>query len=676
MAAKRQFGRARAWLLAALLIVPCAGRTPAQNAPGNLPWGTAPSSSAPTSQPASDQVGSHLMPSITLGLFRHLYGNAYFGFNSTGSNSTRISTDDFGFNLNSSGYLLDPRLWSQVLSVDFDRLGGGSGGASRGFGFRLNGILLRSRSFPLRIIAVRRMGDANSLGVDNHTNYDSLTLDWALRQPKLANIGITATFGGSSQETSQNMPFPVAGFRERDQSLSGQISRVIRGWSLMGSAYRTRVHTTSSFLDLGEVISGRQFVVERRLRLGQRGYAHTSFRHDQRSDSRRSTTASFALPSNSYSLNRAQATLGFRHTEKLRGSYSAAYSSNLTEAAISSALLPSTGAGGGSPVQLDPGLTQALARHDTSSSVSMNAGWTYNVSPRLFFGATVGQTFLNTPEWIATNPLADNQLGLLTSYTSLGGSIGYRRSFGKWDTTWRGSLTHDWDQRRRGPGFTEDSRTLGVEVSRRFRSWLWTSDVSYTDYVSGQTGARLYSEERWVNTLKTRLNPRLTLDLGAEILHLDTDLTSLRLRNKSSDTALLLHGALTSRHWNVAGGTGLRNANSMFLTLDVNNPLNTILLSQFTPLASTLATADHYSEVFGSYTPRRNLSFNGAYRRDNFRILEGEQTRYSGMEFGVEYHLRKLTVEAGYQRQHQHTGAVKYGRDRFFVRLRRPFRVY
>jgi len=674
MVAKCQFGRAQAWLLAALLIGPCAGRTPAQNAPGNLPWGTAPSSSAPTSQPASGQSGSHLAPSIAGEMFRHLYGTAYFGFNSTGSNSTRISTDDYGFNLNSSGYLLDPRLWSQVMSMDFDHLGGGSGGASRGLGFRLNGTFLRSRSFPLRIIAVRRTADANSLGVENHSNYHSLTLDWTLRQPKLVNIGISATFGGSSQETSQNMPFPVVAFRERDQSLSGQITRVIRGWSLMGSAYRVRVRT--SLQDLREEISGRQFQVERRLRVGQKGYFQTSLRHDQRSDSRRSSNPGFTAPSTSYSLNRAQATLGYQHTKKLRGSYSVGYTSNLTEAAISSALLPSTGAGTGSPVQLDPGLSQALASHSNSSSLGMNAGWTYNVTPRLYFGADVGQTFLSTPNWLANNPLANNPFGLLKSYTSLGGNAGYRRKFGHWDVDWRARLTHDWDQRRYGPSFGEDSRSLGMGASRGFRGWVWTSDLSYTDFVSGQTGVRLYSEERWTNTLKTRLNPRLTLDLGAEILHLDTNLTSLRLRNKSSDTALLLHGALTSRHWNVAGGTGLRNANSMAIALDVTNPLNAILLSQFTPFANTLATADHYSEVFGSFTPRRNLSFNGAYRRDNFRILEGEQTRYSGMEFGVEYHLRKLTVEAGYQRQHQQTGAVKYGRDRFFVRLRRPFRIY
>ena len=672
-------------MLAAFLVAACVGRARAQNAPGNLPWGAAPSSNAPTTRQTNEPGDSHLVaPALAGEMFRHLYGTAYFGFDSTGSDSSRISTDDYGFNLNSSGYLLDPRLWSQVMSVDFDHLGGGAGGASRNLGFHLNGTLLRSRSFPLRVIVVRRMADANSLGVENHSNYDSLTLDWTLRQPKLANIGISATFGGSSQETSQNMPFPVVPFRERDQSLNGQITRIIRGWSFMGSAYRLRMHTSQQ--DLREEIGGRHFQVERRLRVGPKGYFQTSLRHDQRSDSRRSSNLSFTAPSTSILLNRAQATFGYQHTKKLRGSYSAGYTSNLSEAAISSALLSSTGVGAGSPVQLDPGLSQALALRHTSSSLGINGGWTYNVTPRLFFGGSVGQTFLNSPDRLFSVPVANNQIGLLKSYTSLGGSFGYQRNFGKWDTSWRGSLTHDWDYRRRGPAFGEDSRSFGVDVSRGFRGWVWTSDLSYTDFVTGQTGARLYSEERWVNTLKTHLNPRVTLDLGAEILHLDTNLTSLLLgnpssdtallRNKSGDTALLLHGALSSRRWNVAGGTGLRNANSMAIALDVTNPLNTILLSQFTPLANTLATADHYAEVLGSYTPRRNLSFNGAYRRDNFRILEGNLSRYSGMEFGVEYHLRKLTVEAGYQRQHQQTGRAKYGRDRFYVRIRRPFRVY
>lgn len=675
MVAKCQFGGVRAWLLAALLIVACAGRTLAQNAPGNLPWGAAPSSNASTTRQTNEQGGSNLVaPALAGEMFRHLYGTAYFGFDSRGSNFSRVSTDEYGFNLNSSGYLLDPRLWTQVMSVDFDHVGGGSGGALRNLGFHLNGTLLRSRSFPLRVIVVRRIADANSLGVENHSNYDSLTLDWTLRQPKLATIGLSATFGGSSQETSQNMPFPVVPFRERDQSLHGQITRMIRGWSLMGSAYRVRMHTSQQ--DLREEIGGRHFQVERRLRVGPKGYFQTSVRHDQRSDSRRSSNLSFTAPSTSISLNRALATFGYQHTRKLRGSYSAGYTSNLSEAAISSALLSSTGAGAPSPVQLDPGLSQALASHRTSSSLGMSGGWTYNVTPRLFFGGSVGQTFLNSPDGLFSVPVANNQIGLLKSYTSLGGSFGYQRNFGKWDTSWRGNLTHDWDYRRRGPAFGEDSRSFGVDVSRGFRGWVWTSDLSYTDFVSGQTGARLYSEERWVNTLKTHVNSRVTLDLGAEILHLNTNLTSPLLRNKSRDTALLLHGALTSRRWNVAGGTGLRNANSMALALDVTNPLNTILLSQVTPLANTLATADHYSEVFGSYTPRRNLSFNGAYRRDNFRILEGNLTRYNGMEFGVEYHLRKLTVEAGYQRQHQQTGAVKYGRDRFYLRLRRPFRIY
>jgi hypothetical protein len=674
MVAKYQYGGARAGLLAVILIVPCAGRVLAQTAPGNLPWGAPPSNNAPTSPQTNAESGSHLLPEITFGLFRHLYGAAYFGFDSVGSNSSRFNTDDYGFNLNSSGYFLDPRLWSQVMSVDLDHFGGGSGGASRGLGFRLDGTLLRTRSFPLRIIVVRRAADANSLGVGNHNGYHSLTLDWTLRQPKFANIGLSATFGGSSQETSQNIPFPVVPLRERDQSLTGQISRVIRGWSLTGAAYRTRVRIAPQ--DLQEVISGRQFEIERRLSLGQRGYFQTSFRHNQRSDSRRSSNPSFMAPSTSISLNWAQATLGYRHTEKLRGTYSVAYTSNLNEAAISAALLPSTGAGAGSPVQLDPGLTQALTSHNRSSSLGMNAGWTYNVTPRLYFGAIVGQTFLNTPPLLANIPPASNQIGLLKSYTSLGGSFGYRRNFGKWDTDWRASLTHHWDQRPRGPGFTEDSRSFGIDVSRRFHSWLWTSDLSYTDFVSGQTGARLYTEERWTNTLKTRLNPRITLDLGAEILHLDTNLTSLLLSNKSRDTALLLHGALTSRRWNLSGGTGLSNANSMAIALDLTNPLNTILLSQFTPLANTLNTADHYAELLGSYTPRHNLSFNGAYRRDNFQILAGEITRYSGMEFGVEYRLRKLTLQGGYQLQHQQTGTVKFDRNWIYVRIRRPFLIY
>ncbi len=647
----------------------------AQNAPGNLPWGTAPSSNAPTTQQTDEQGGSHLLaPALVGEMFRHLYGAAYFGFDSEASDATRISTDGYGFNLNSSGYLLDPRLWSQVMSVDLDHFGATAGGASRNLGFRLNGTLLRTRSFPLRVTVVRRMANADSLGIDNHGNYHNVTLDWTLRQPKLADIGISASFGGSSQETSLNMPFPVVPFRERDQSLNGRITRVIRGWSFMGSAYRVRVHT--SLQDLREEISGSQFQVDRRLRVGPKGYFQTSLRHDQRSDSRRSSNPNYTLPSFSYSLNQAQATFGYRHTEKLQGSYSVAYTSDLTGAAMSSVLLSSTGAGVGSPVQLDPGLNQALASHMNSSSLGMDAGWTYNATRRLYFGADVGQTFLNTPNWPVNNPLANNAYGFVKSYSSLRGSVGYRRNLGHWDTNWRASLTHDWDFRKHGSPFGEDARSLGMSVSRGFRGWMWTSDISYTDFVTGQTGAQLYSEERWVNTLKTRLNPRLTLDLGAEILHLNTDLTSSWLRNKTGDTALLLHGALSSRRWNVAGGTGLRNANSMALALDLTNPLNSVLLSQFTPLASTLATADHYAEVFGSYTPRRNLSFNGAYRRDSFQILAGDLSRYSGMEFGVAYHLRKLTVETGYQRQHQQTGAVKFGLDRFYVRLRRPFQIY
>lgn len=675
MNARRHYGGARTWLLAATLIPLGASGAFAQNAPGNLPWGAPPSTSSPSSSQSGDQGGSHLLPTFAAELFRHAYGNAYFGFDTVGSDQSRLNTNDYGLSLSSSGYFLDPRLWSQIMTVDVDRFGGGSGGASRGLGFRLNGTLLRSRSFPLRIVVVRRAANANSLGLDNHTSYRNLILDWTLRQPKLANIGISASWGGSDQDTSLFAPSPFRRLREKDQSISGQITRVIKGWSLAGTAYRTRVRTTTSTFDLGELITGRSFEVERRLRLGRHGQFQTSFRHNQRSDSRRASSANFGPPSTSYSLNRGQALLDYQHTKKLRGSYDVAYTSNLTEAAIAAAFLPG-GAGTSPPVQPNPGLLQALASHNRSSAVAMGAGWRYNRTRRLFFGVRIGQTFLNTPELLTTNPITNTPFGLVRSFTSLGGDAGYSRSFGKWEMNWRGGLTHHWDQRRQGAGFTEDSLSLGMGVSRRLRRWLWTSDFSYTDFYSGQLGTRLYSEERWVNTFKTRLNPRIALDVEAEVLHLDTDLTSLFLRNKSKDTALLLHGTLSSRRWNVAGGTGLRNANSMFFPLDLSNPLSTIVLGQFTPLASTLDTADHYAQVFGSFSARRNLSFTGAYRRDNFQILDGSRTLYTGAEFGLEYHLRKLTVEVGYQLQDQLTGMVKFHRDRVYVRLRRPFRLY
>lgn len=652
-----------------VIMTACSLHALAQNAPGNLPWGAAPDGAPSVSVPKAYEGGNRITSFLTGELFRHANGSAWFGFDSSASESERFNTLDTGFGLNSSGFILDPRLWSQVMSINLDRVGS-SGGASHSLGFFLNGSLLQKRSFPLRVTVIRRVADGNSLDFEDHSTYHATTLDWSLRKANLPQIGLTATFAGTEQDQSFNALPTLGSTLESERNLDGNISRTFWGWVVTGNAFDYHIRSISNgfsqLMAFEEISKGGGVAVHRSMRLGQNGDLNLSLiRHSQHISGVNNGFSAFALPATGISFTSARALLSYNHTEKLRGSYSADYTSNISQQAIANGITSL------SPGQLNPGLLQALSSPQGSSSLSTNANWNYRMTSRWTLGAGAGHTLLEIP-----SSLAATQSELLpsfqpvTAYTALNGMVNYIRPIGKWETNWHVNLTRNLDQVRDGSGFAEDSRSVGLGVARTIDRWRWTSDFSYSEYLPGRQGLFGRNEERWSNKLQTHFGDRKILDLDAELVHTDSNVNNpasllLLQSQRSATTLLLMQAALSSRRWDVTGGTGLRYLDTRNLS-EISNPL----------LVPATTTADHFADLFVAFKVRRALNLHGGYRRDSLTVSGGETDRFSGMEFGFAYQLRRLTVEGGYERQDQEQAGHRFDRNRFYVRIRRPFRLY
>lgn len=650
-----------------------------QSAPGVLPWALGQADAATAKKGTNGKNGRNQRnrsgkkrgPSQQgprrgpWGPVQALYGTAYFGLESSGSvqaaTQARTDANNVGFNLEERGFLFDPRLWTHTLGMQMDRSAFNAplqSTVANGLGLNFNGTLFGSRSFPLRIFFIRRTANTNFSGpADNRTSFRNLGLVWALNQPKLANVTLSALFGRTSTDAaSAFLPF-----QERQQSLVATVSRSFHAWLLSGSADYLRVR--SSLNGFQYILRGQELRGQRAV--GQRGELTTSLHHLLRSESDR------LRPSTRYALTTLQSSLTYRHSEKVHGFYNVSYLSNIREAAIFSALRSSTGAGGiGAPLEPNPALRQALLSPGRDTTLTGQAGWDYAVTPRLTFGATLAHSILGTPE-IPT----EIQGTLLKSYSTTGGSVNYHRPFGLWDTTWRASLLRNWNRPRRGASYADNGRSLGLGVARRLGRLNWMSNVSYSEYNSGLAAGILHRQERWANSLETRLTRRLNFNFGAELFHLDSNFVSLQDLTRNRENGLLLHGTFTNRSWAVTMGRGLRNVNSAVIGLDLANLLNAVLLSEVNPLATPLTNADRYTYAFGSYHPFRNLQVQGAYRRDNFLLARGDFNRYTDMDFSVAYRLRRVTVAVGYRRLQQETLTGLINRDLFYVRLGRPFRL-
>lgn len=638
-------------VLVAVLLILSAGDARSQSAPGNLPWGL------PKSAPASQKKKKHKpqeAPSFSRGLVGHVYGVGSFGFESNSSGGFRANQNDFDVSVHEAGYLLDPRLWSHIISIDVAHSGADSG-ASRVVGFNLNGTFLSSRSFPLQIIVSRTTSDSSGFQTDLQGTSQRLGIAWSLHQPKFVNLNITATTGSTEQAV-----FTGVSFQEREQSLTGTASRVFHDWSFLGTADYLNVQT--SLQDFHSRLSGSGLQIGKPL--GRRGDFRASLRHREQGFS------SSSIPAENASLNELQTSLTFKHTEKLRGSYGADYSSNLFEEAISSAWIMSSGTGEVSTSVLDPGLQQVLLAPRKSSELNVHGALTYSFTSHLFVGVNLGHATLSTAGLSAAD-----EATLLKSFTSVGGNFGYSRSFGKWEASWHASMTH-YINNFVSNGYTDERRSMETGIKRPIGGWRWTSNVLYTAYTTGSAILPLQSEERWSNAFQRRLTSRLRLDLAVDVDHLDSTLLALQEHTSTKNNLLQFHGILNSARWTIVADTGLRNVNSALVVLDVSNPLNNALLSQFTPMVNSLSSADHYFSLTGSYRTRRNWAFHGGYRRDGFQITTEAFTRVSEMDVGAEYRLRKTTFVGGYQREGQQVGAAERTHDRVYFRIRRPFRLY
>lgn len=606
---------------------------------------------------------------LTGELFQHAYGTAWFGFDSLGADTTHINDLDSGFSLSSSGFVLDPRLWSQIVSLNLDHFSSGQGG-SRNLGYYMNGTLLRKRSFPLRVTLLRRAADSNSLDFQNHNTYHAMTLDWMLKQPKIAVIGVTATFSGTEQDDSSQALPTLGSTVESEQNLDAHISRNFWGWSVTGTAFdyniRGNSNNSNQSSEYQEISKGASVIIQRTLRLGENGELRTSAIHESRDVTGFSQGfSSFAAPATSFSYTNARAIVDYRHSKKFRGSYEADYLSNLTQQALVS------GIGAFSPGALNPGVVQALSTPIQTSSIQTHAGWNYRVTDNLAFNFGAGHTNLEMPAPALTQTQLIPSFEAITGYTTIDGGVSYTRKIGKWETNWGAIVTHNWDEVRQGGGFEEDSRTVAIGVARKIDRFYWKSDFSIAEYTPGREGLTARREERWSNKLQTHFRDGLQLDLNADLVrsNLNVSYPALMLLTlqgeKSSNTMLLMRATLSSRRFDVGGGTGLRylDARNLF---EVSNPL----------LVPSTTSADHYADLFASYKVRSTLSFRGAYRRDDFEVSTGDSTRFSGIEFSFAYQLKRLTVEGGYERQKQDMTGRLFSRNLFYLRIRRPFRLY
>lgn len=689
MAARRPSATSKPWVVAALVAALCPLPAMAQNAPGVLPWATRQAEGGAAHKKNNGKNGNHgnqgkngknhrnhnggrrgSSPQgsrgFSQGLLQSLAGTAYFGFDGANSaqrgGESRTSANDFGFNLQERGFLFDPRLWTHNLSVQLDRTASNApfqSTATRSLGWDFNGTLFGARSFPLRVFFSRHTANTDfSAPGDLRTSFRNLGLTWSLNRPKLANLTLTALSGKTDTDaTAAFLPF-----QEQQRSLAASLTRSVNGWSLSANADYSRVK--SSLNEYQYILRGQDFRAQHAV--GERGEFSTSIFHQLRTESDRNR------PFTRYALTTFESALTYRHSEKLQGFYSLHSLTNLREATILAALRASTGGGGAEPsVEPNPALQQAMLSEGGSSSRTAQAGWNYAATSRLSFNASLAHTSLSTPE---VRP--EDQGLLLKSYSTVGGGVNYHRPFGRWDTTWRAGLFRNWNRPLLGAGYADNSRSMGLGVTRDVARWRWVSDFTYSEYTSGLATGTLYRQERWANALEKRLSRRLRFNFGAELFHLNSNFGSLRQISNNLENGLLLHGTFSDRNWTATVGRGLRNVNSAIIRLDLENPLNAVVLSQVNPLAAPLSNADRYTYLLASFRASRNLSFQASYRRDNFILPAGDFNRSTDVDFSAAYRLRKMTVTFGYRRQLQATTFADLNRDRFYLRMTRPFRLF
>ena len=676
MAARGQIGTGPLFAAGLLLVFCYTLKAFPRNAPGVLPWALKASDNTAKNQKSrsshrkpkgrNKRPGRRVSRQSSWGLVQSLRGVAYAGLETDGSSlgetRTRENTDDLGFGIEEQGFLFDPRLWSHTLSLQMSRSAFSlplQSNVINSLGVNFNGVMFQSRSFPFRISYSRQRANTDFSGPYNtRTNYSNLGLSWSLNKPKLANVTLNAMFGKTNTDNFTTIFLP---FRERQQAFSGTVSRSFDGWSVEGNASYSRVRSS---------LYGYQYILrEQGLRVqrpvGDRGNWTTSLHRFLRSES------DSHRPWTRFALTAAQTSLTYRHSKKLRGFYNVNYLSNIREAAIASALTSSTGQNPIGPgVQPNPALQQALLSSSGNSSFTGQAGWNYMATDRLSFDARVGETLLNNPGI----PVDDEPL-LLKGFTMAGGGVDYRRRFGSWTASWRGSIFRNWNRRKIGGGYADDNRSIGVGITHPLSRWMWTSNLSYTEYMSEALHGSLYRQERWENSIETRYR-RLTLNLGAELLHLNSNYSTLEQFTQNGENGLLVHGTFASRRWSASVGQGLRNVNSAIFTLDLANPLNSVLLSEVTPLVSPLTNADRYTYVIGNYRLRPNLLFQGSYRKDRFTLSGGDLNSYTDLDVSLAYRIGRLRVAVGFRQLQQEALHRQLGRNQIYFRVIRPFTIF
>ncbi len=676
MAARRQAGRGPRYTAGLVLMFCFALNAFPQNAPGNLPWALKPGDTSGRNQKSRSgrgkakgrkkQARRRNGRQSSWGLVQSLRGVAYVGADTNGSSlgetQTRENANDLGFGLEEQGFLFDPRLWSHTLSLQMGRSAFSlplQSNVINSLGVNFNGTMFQSRSFPFRIYYSRQKANTDyTRSPGTQTSYSNLGMSWSLNKPKLANVTLNAMFGNTNTENFSSIFLP---FNEKQQAFDGIISRSFDGWNVEGNAGYSRVRSS---------LFGYQYIMrEQGLRVqrpvGERGNWTSSLHRFVRSES------DDHRPWMRFGLTTLQSSLTYRHSEKLRGFYVANYLSNIREAAIASALTSSTGqSSAGSAVQPSPILQQALLSRGGNSSITGQAGWNYMATRRLTFDWTVGETLFNNRGVAITD-----QTLLLTGFTTASGGASYRRNFGRWATTWRGRLLRNWNRPMSGGGYADDSRSVGMGISHPLSRWQWTSDISYSEYMSGKLHGNLYRQERWDNFIETRYR-RLTVNLGLELIHINSNYSSLQQFTRNGENGLLMHGTFIGKRWSASVGQGLRNVNSAIFALDLANPLNSALLSDVTPLVSPLVNADHYTYLFGNYRLRHNLLFQGSYRQDRFTLSGGDFSRFADLDLGLGYRIGKLTIAVGYRELQQEALHRNLGRNQIYVRLVRPFAIF
>lgn len=674
MSATCQLGRGLLPIAGFLLIFCFALKAFPRNAPGILPWALKPQDKKAKSQKAGS---SHRNPKgrkksrrryrgqSSWGLVQSLRGVAYVGADTNGSSlgetQTRENTNDLGLGLQERGFLFDPRLWTHTLGFRVGRSAFSlplQSNVINSLGVNFNGTMFQSRSFPFRIYFSKQKANTDYTGpAFTRTNYQNLGMSWSLNNPRIANVTLNAMSGKTDTDNFSSIFLP---FREKQQAFNGIISRSFNGWVVEGNAGYSRVRSS---------LYGYQYILrEQGVRLqravGDRGSWTSSMHRFLRSESDEHR------PWMRFGLTTLNSSFVYRHSEKLRGFYTANYLSNIREAVLASALTSSAGPGSaGAGVEPGPILQQALLNRGGNSSLNGQAGWNYMATRRLTFDWTVGETLLDN-----RGVVVNDQSMLLGGFTTASGGASYQRRFGRWSTTWRGRLLRNWNRRLIGGGYADDSRSVSLGLTHPLSRWQWISKLSYSEYLSGALHGSLYRQQRWDNSVETRFR-WLTLNLGAELIHVNSNYSSLQQFTESGENSLLLHGAFTGRRWSASAGQGLRNVNSAIFSLDLTNPLNSALLSDFTPLVSPLTNADRYSYLSGNYRLRHNLMFQGSYRRDRFVLSGGDFSRYTTMDLGVAYRLGKMTLVVGYRDLQQESLNRHLGRNQIYFRLVRPFTI-